>query len=113
MVKCNVCGGTYEPVLADGSQYFHACPPLSEAEIRAKLQDKTLQLTAAQQKLLDDAAKADADPTAPKLDRSRVDQAIGSLVVERANKRDENVVGVAVDGKTPIQKSPGTGTTKM
>lgn len=26
-VKCNTCGGIYRPVLADGSAYYHACPP--------------------------------------------------------------------------------------
>lgn len=24
--KCNVCGGTYQDPLADGSAYFHVCP---------------------------------------------------------------------------------------
>jgi len=113
MVKCNVCGGVYEQKLADGTMYFHACPPLSEAEIRTQLQQKTLQLTPAQQKLLDDAAKLDADPNAPKVDRSRVDQAISSLTIERPNKRDENVAGVGAPGQPAVQKSPGTGVTKL
>lgn len=26
--KCNSCGGTYAPVQADGSRYFHACAPI-------------------------------------------------------------------------------------
>jgi ssDNA-binding Zn-finger/Zn-ribbon topoisomerase 1 len=26
--KCNSCGGTYSQVQADGSRYFHACPPI-------------------------------------------------------------------------------------
>jgi hypothetical protein len=25
-VQCNACGGTYQPILADGSEYYHACP---------------------------------------------------------------------------------------
>lgn len=25
--KCNSCGATYFPVQADGTAYFHACPP--------------------------------------------------------------------------------------
>src|SRR5260370_30353045 len=25
-MKCNVCGGTYQSKLPDGSLYFHACP---------------------------------------------------------------------------------------
>lgn len=30
MQKCNACGGTYEPIQRDGSEYYHVCPPLSE-----------------------------------------------------------------------------------
>lgn len=33
MLQCNSCGGTYQPVQADGMQYFHRCPPLSLAEL--------------------------------------------------------------------------------
>jgi hypothetical protein len=28
MKQCRICGGTYEPVLRDGTAYYHACPPL-------------------------------------------------------------------------------------
>jgi len=35
MRQCKACGGIYNPVLADGSAYFHACPPLSAAELAA------------------------------------------------------------------------------
>lgn len=30
MLKCNSCGGTYEPILSDGMRYFHRCPPVAE-----------------------------------------------------------------------------------
>lgn len=33
MIQCNSCGGTYQPVQADGMLYFHRCPPLSLAEL--------------------------------------------------------------------------------
>jgi hypothetical protein len=32
--KCKACKGTYNPKQADGVAYFHACPPLSEAEAK-------------------------------------------------------------------------------
>jgi|SRR5579864_881380 len=35
MVQCRTCGGSYEPALPDGTQYFHACPPLSVVELTA------------------------------------------------------------------------------
>lgn len=37
MVKCLTCGGVYHDLLPDGTRYFHACPPLSDAEIKAQL----------------------------------------------------------------------------
>lgn len=37
MLQCNTCGGIYPRFQADGTQYFHACPPLSDAEITAAL----------------------------------------------------------------------------
>jgi hypothetical protein len=35
MTQCKSCGGTYTPVQADGTQYFHRCPPLSLPELTA------------------------------------------------------------------------------
>lgn len=35
MTKCQACGGTYNAVQVDGSQYFHRCPPLSLSELVA------------------------------------------------------------------------------
>lgn len=113
MVRCNVCGGTYEPIQRDGSQYFHACPPLSEAEIRDGLTKKTLQLPAADQKRLDDAGKLiDANDT-PQNAQARVDAVVRSLTIERPNKRDENVAGVGAPGQPAPQKAPGAGVTKL
>lgn len=37
MTKCLACGGTYATTLTDGTRYFHACPPLSDAEVCAAL----------------------------------------------------------------------------
>jgi hypothetical protein len=113
MLKCNVCGGTYNRTMPDGTQYFHVCPPLSVVELRDQLQKKTVQLTPAQQKTIDDAAKIDADPNAPKVDVPRADVALAFLVVERPNKRDENVVGPGAPGQPAPMKAPGTGTTTV
>lgn len=32
-VQCLTCGGVYHDVQPDGVSYFHACPPLSDAEV--------------------------------------------------------------------------------
>jgi len=37
MVKCVTCGGVYVSVLADGTRYFHACPPLTDVEVSTAL----------------------------------------------------------------------------
>jgi hypothetical protein len=113
MVKCNVCGGTYEPTQSDGSQYFHSCPPLSGAEIRDQLQKKTLQLRAADQKRLDDATAADKSDPVKEGERPRADVVLDTLAIERPNKRDENVVGVGAPGQPALQKAPGIGVTKL
>lgn len=35
MKRCRACGSTYDSVAADGFLFFHACPPLSVAELLA------------------------------------------------------------------------------
>lgn len=35
MLQCTACGGKYNPTNADGTAYFHACPPLSAGELQA------------------------------------------------------------------------------
>lgn len=91
MVKCQSCGGTYEPVLTDGLLYYHACPPLSAVELQAAV-----------------------DAGAVKLPKGEtVDDAIVLRTYERANKRDENVVaGSDPDKETPI-KAEGDGAVEV
>lgn len=36
-VECRTCGAVYARILADGSEYYHACPPLSDVEVIAAL----------------------------------------------------------------------------
>jgi hypothetical protein len=70
MVECQSCGGRYEPIQADGTQYFHRCGPLSAAELAKAVDEGRAQL--------------------PK--GETVADAIGRRVYERANLRDENIV---------------------
>jgi hypothetical protein len=113
MVKCNACGGTYEPILADKTQYFHACPPLSGAELRDQLAKKAIQLSPAQQKQLDDATAADKSNPVPDGERTRAELALAMIVVERPNRRDENVVGAGAPGEPAPIKASGAGVTKI
>lgn len=75
MVKCPSCGGTYNPTSSDGTRYFHACPPLSSAELAAAVAAGAVQLA----------------------DKETVDEAIASRIYTRANARNENIV--ALSGK--------------
>lgn len=75
MLHCQSCGATYEPTQPDGAQYFHACPPLSRAELAAAVKDGRVVL-----------------PKKPGGKTETVDEAMAARVYERANKRDENIV---------------------
>lgn len=71
MTQCKSCGGTYNQVLGDGTQYFHRCPPLSSVEVAA-------------------------DVTAGKLvlpNGETADQAVSRRTYERNQLRDENLPG--------------------
>lgn len=122
MVKCLSCGATYEPVLADGMLYFHACSPFSAAELRTAVTAGTVRLTPEQQAAFDAATQRDRD-NPPKPDTERqADRVLASFVVRRPGHRDENVDpdkakiardddGTLKRGKTAadLMKAPGAG----
>lgn len=91
MVKCNTCGGTYEPVLPDGMEYYHACPPLAGHEITAGLEAGTVRLTRKQRDALDAAIDLDARVPVEGDAPTREALALAAIVIERPNRRDENV----------------------
>lgn len=89
MLKCNACGGVYDPLPADGLRYFHACPPLSVIELTAAV----------------DAGKVQLPP------QETPELAVQRRSYERVNKRDESVVP-SVDPKVPSTiKAEGDGVT--
>ena len=69
MVQCVSCGGRFEPIQTDGTQYFHRCPPLSRAELQAAVDAGAVVLPA----------------------KETVDDALAARTYERANLRDENL----------------------
>ncbi|HEY3042611.1 MAG TPA: hypothetical protein VGJ39_01205 [Vicinamibacterales bacterium] len=126
LVKCNGCGGEYQTVGADGQRYFHACPPLSVAELRDAIDAGTVRLSPADQQRLDQARHADvaSPPKADELTREAF--ILGSIVVRRAGHRDENIdrakaaaaeTDSAAEGRdrdpTTLQKAPGAGVTVL
>lgn len=73
-VKCRTCSGEYETILADGLRYFHACPPLSDAEVKAALglpaDDDAL--TPAQRRQLAEASRTRPNARDENVDPTRV-----------------------------------------
>ena len=113
MLTCNSCGGTYNPTLADGSQYFHQCPPLSVAELRARVDEFRATVTPAQRDALDAARAADQQTPRPAGVPTRVDDELARWRLERPDARDENVTGRVDDQRRPIIKAAGKGTTTI
>lgn len=86
MLKCSSCGGVYPDVLADGTSYFHRCPPLSRVELDAAVKAGKVQLPAGE----------------------TVDDAIMRRTYERGNLRDENLKATRGPGATQM-KAAGDG----
>jgi hypothetical protein len=91
MRKCNACGGVYEPVQRDGTEYYHVCPPLYEF-------------------VNENTGEVIPRDVAVKLDNG---EHVDTRVVPRPNARDENVV----PGRTPKDKATikaaGAGVTEL
>jgi hypothetical protein len=68
MVECQSCGGRYEPIQADGMEYYPRCPPLSAVELEQAVKDGRVELP----------------------EGETVEQAVLRRTYERANFRDEN-----------------------
>lgn len=88
--QCRSCGGIYESVQADGILYFHACPPLSAAEV--------------------DRAVKDGRVTLPPGETP--EEAVARRTYERANKRDENRLSTA-EAHAGTVKHEGDGTDEL
>lgn len=74
--QCSVCNGTFEDPQRSGARYFHACPPLSVAELLALPPGQLDQLW--------------PDHPVP-ADQEHLEAAIGVRTIERPGKRDENI----------------------
>jgi hypothetical protein len=79
-LQCLACGGTYDDVLPDGLQYFHACPPLAFHELQAAVAAGDVVLTPGE----------------------KIEDAFRSRTFPRPDARDENVV------PSPVPNAPAT-----
>ena len=114
MLECLTCGGRYEPLLPDGLQYFHACPPLAVHELKAGLEGETIRLSRADAQRLADAEEADR--TAPRADDepTRADEVLATITIERPNKRDENIrPGAGTKDSGSRLKAEGAGVVEL
>lgn len=108
MRKCTACGGVYSEFQADGTQYFHVCPPLGVAELRDGIAKGTVVLSVADAARLKAAADRDlVNPPAPGA-ALQSDLFLASLSVPRPQARDENLVSTAEKNKGAI-KAAGAG----
>jgi len=96
MLRCKSCLATYDPLQADGTTYFHACPPLSAAELAAKVVAGKIVLPIDPDTLVAETAE----------------KAVQRRVYERANKRDENLPGTKASDAGQV-KAAGDGTTDL
>lgn len=108
MVKCKACGGVYVDVQPDGTQYFHACPPLSVPELRAAIAKGTVTLAPVDAARLKAAADLDLATPPPEGEAPRADLVLASLVIARPNARDENLLATTEKNKGAI-KAAGAG----
>ena len=90
MLKCQSCGATYERIQRDGTEYFHACAPLSRGELQAAVDAGHVKL--------------------PK--GETVDDAHARRPYERPNKRDENLKATRGKGAGEI-KAEGAGVIEL
>lgn len=91
MVRCNSCGGTYEPTQADGTKYFHVCPAISVAELNAAVLGLKVTLPIGETAAI----------------------AVTRRTYERTQKRDERPSGMLDAQKQPIPISVGKGVTDL
>lgn len=89
-VKCNTCNGVYETTTRDGSQYFHACAPLSRLVVENP--DRT--------RAVIDVGTLDLRPV------------VETIAVDRPEMRDENIRQLPGDRRTSI-RAEGKGTTPV
>lgn len=87
MWECRSCGGTYQPIGADGVRYFHSCPPLSRHEFEAAVHAGTI---------------------VPRPLES-IDDAFARRLWPRSNPRDENVTRAPAPGQPAAMKHAGAG----
>lgn len=109
MQQCQACGGTYNSLQPDGTEYYHACPPLSSAEILSLIGQGLLVLRNDMAATFAAAEAADAAAVAAGQPATHVSAFLVTLTIERPNKRDENLAPPSADLPPGAIVSEGAG----
>jgi len=109
-LECLTCHGTYDPVLPDGTLYFHRCPPLSVAELKDALAKHAIQLRPADAARMQAAIAAETQTPPKPGELAPTDAVLATLTIERPNARDENVRPTHDDKDRPVLNAVGQGT---
>jgi antitoxin (DNA-binding transcriptional repressor) of toxin-antitoxin stability system len=118
MVKCLSCGGTYEPIGADGLRYYHACPPVTRRHVVRAGAPLDVPLDEVQPTDTVTVLRAGAPVAVLVSALTKDDTIVGDTQAPRPNARDENIApGFVYDERDPRRpapmKAPGLGTTAV
>jgi hypothetical protein len=112
--RCNSCGGEYDSTLADGSEYYHACPPAVRVAVDRGGAPTLVDVTDLRATDVVTVFRAGARVKVAVSNVQPDDVRLGDVTTARARPRDENVTGPApVHGQRAPIRAPGTGVTPL
>lgn len=111
-LQCKSCGGVYDDVQRDGIRYFHACAPVTRVAVERAGSPTVVDLKDVKPDDTITVTRSGATTKTTVSTAQAGDARLGDTIVERPNKRDENVTGPPAKPGDPAPiKSPGAGTT--
>lgn len=108
---CQSCGATYDPAMADGSDYFHTCPPILMVRVQRDGRDGLVPLAELEATDVLTVSRAGAVTTVAAGDMGADDFRLGDTMIDRPNARDENLIPtIDADGKRGVRlRAAGAG----
>lgn len=97
LMKCKACGGEYQDTTAGGVRYFHVCPPVTHVRVERGGQWTDVPLADLRATDAINVSRAGATVKVLRSALQADDIRLGDTLVERPNKRDENVKIIGYD----------------